>query len=176
MANSVWLGPFGMQFNGTSYTFPFPVLLPDGSPTLPALAPSSSPSVGIFFTGGNMAFAAASNGIQWLQAADISRWKSSVTVGWSSGDPSAVGTDASLSRISSGLIGIGTGSQGSFAGGLKLTSLTLASATPLLATSVSLTDGSGAQVATMTNGPTAGNPTKWFAINDNGTTRFVPSW
>lgn len=48
--------------------------------------------------------------------------------------------------------------------------------TTLLQTSVNLTNGAAAQVATMTNGPTAGNPTKWVPINDNGTTRYIPAW
>ena len=43
-------------------------------------------------------------------------------------------------------------------------------------TSAALANGAAAQVATMTNGPTAGNPTKWIAINDNGTTRYIPAW
>lgn len=46
----------------------------------------------------------------------------------------------------------------------------------LLATSAALTNGAAAQIATMTNGPTAGNPTKWVPINDNGTTRYIPAW
>lgn len=41
---------------------------------------------------------------------------------------------------------------------------------------VALTNGAAAQTATLTNGPTAGNPTKWIPINDNGTTRYVPAW
>lgn len=41
---------------------------------------------------------------------------------------------------------------------------------------VALANGAAAQLATMTNGPTAGNPTKWIPIVDNGTTRYVPSW
>lgn len=45
-----------------------------------------------------------------------------------------------------------------------------------IATGTALTDGAAAQVATLTNGPTAGNPTKWVAINDNGTTRYIPAW
>lgn len=53
--------------------------------------------------------------------------------------------------------------------------LTVASAT-LIGSSVTLTNNAAAQVATITNGPTAGNPTKWFPINDNGTTRNVPAW
>jgi hypothetical protein len=26
------------------------------------------------------------------------------------------------------------------------------------------------------NAPTAGNPTKWVPIDDNGVTRFIPCW
>ena len=43
-------------------------------------------------------------------------------------------------------------------------------------TSAALTDGAGANTATLTNAPSAGNPTKWIAINDNGTTRYIPTW
>lgn len=46
----------------------------------------------------------------------------------------------------------------------------------LLTTTTALTNGAAAQVATLTNGPTAGNPTKWIPINDNGTTRYIPAW
>lgn len=46
----------------------------------------------------------------------------------------------------------------------------------LLTTSAALTNNAGAQAATMNNGPTAGNPTKWFPINDNGTVRNIPAW
>jgi hypothetical protein len=37
-------------------------------------------------------------------------------------------------------------------------------------------NNAGAQIATTTNGPTAGNPTKWIPINDNGTIRNIPAW
>lgn len=53
--------------------------------------------------------------------------------------------------------------------------ITHASAT-LLTTSVALTNGAGALTGTLTNAPAAGNPTKWIAINDNGTTRYIPAW
>lgn len=46
----------------------------------------------------------------------------------------------------------------------------------LIASSVSLTSGAAAQVATLTNAPSAGNPSKWIAINDNGSTRYIPAW
>jgi hypothetical protein len=28
----------------------------------------------------------------------------------------------------------------------------------------------------VTNAPAAGNPTKWIAIDDNGTSRKIPAW
>lgn len=48
--------------------------------------------------------------------------------------------------------------------------------TTLHKTSVALTNGAAAQSGTLTNAPTAGNPTKWVPINDNGTTRYIPAW
>lgn len=53
--------------------------------------------------------------------------------------------------------------------------LTTGSAT-LHATSVALTNGAGAGAGTITNAPSAGNPTKWVPISDNGTTRYIPCW
>ena len=46
----------------------------------------------------------------------------------------------------------------------------------LIATSSALTTGAGASVGTLTNAPSAGNPTKWIKINDNGTIRSIPAW
>jgi hypothetical protein len=48
--------------------------------------------------------------------------------------------------------------------------------TTLIKSSVSLTNGAASGAGTITNAPTAGNPTKWIPINDNGTTRFIPAW
>lgn len=39
-----------------------------------------------------------------------------------------------------------------------------------------MADASGAATGTLTNAPFAGNPTKWFFINDGGTTRRIPAW
>ncbi len=50
------------------------------------------------------------------------------------------------------------------------------SAAFLLRAKTTLTDGAAASAATLTNAPAAGNPTKWFAIDDNGTTRYIPAW
>ena len=46
----------------------------------------------------------------------------------------------------------------------------------LIATNAALANNAGAQVATILNGPLAGNPTKWVPINDNGTIRNIPAW
>lgn len=46
----------------------------------------------------------------------------------------------------------------------------------MLATTTALTNGAGAAAGTIANAPAAGNPTKWVAINDSGTTRYIPAW
>lgn len=63
------------------------------------------------------------------------------------------------------------------AGAATLSStLTVVGGSQLLTTSNALTNDAGAQVATLTNSPTVGNPTKWILINDAGTTRAIPTW
>ena len=46
----------------------------------------------------------------------------------------------------------------------------------MLRTKTTFTNGAAAAVGTLTNAPAAGNPTKWIAIDDNGTTRQIPAW
>jgi len=46
----------------------------------------------------------------------------------------------------------------------------------LMTSTVALTDNFGVGAGTLLNAPAAGNPTKWIAINDNGTPRFIPTW
>lgn len=48
--------------------------------------------------------------------------------------------------------------------------------TALVTSSVSMTNGAAASAGTITNAPSAGNPTKWIPIVDNGTTRYIPAW
>ena len=48
--------------------------------------------------------------------------------------------------------------------------------TILLASSTALDDGAAASVGTLSNAPTAGDPTKWVPIDDNGTIRYIPCW
>jgi len=49
----------------------------------------------------------------------------------------------------------------------------------LLTTNQALNSYSGSSAATLyynTDAPVSGEPTKWIAINDNGTTRYIPTW
>lgn len=46
----------------------------------------------------------------------------------------------------------------------------------LIDSSVTLTNGAGLALGTLTNAPVAGDPTKWVPIDDNGTTRYIPAW
>lgn len=46
----------------------------------------------------------------------------------------------------------------------------------IMTTKTAFTNGAAAALGTLTNAPTAGNPTKWIPINDNGTTRYIPAW
>ena len=50
------------------------------------------------------------------------------------------------------------------------------SASFLMRTKTSWTNGAGASVGTITNAPAVGNPTKWIPVDDNGTTRYIPAW
>ena len=57
--------------------------------------------------------------------------------------------------------------------------ITVVGGSNLLTTNTALTSNSGAGTATMfysTDSPVGGEPTKWIAINDNGTTRYIPTW
>jgi hypothetical protein len=55
-------------------------------------------------------------------------------------------------------------------------SFTTPTSTALVTSRVTLTNGAGASAGTITNAPTAGNPTKWIPINDNGVIRNIPAW
>jgi hypothetical protein len=46
----------------------------------------------------------------------------------------------------------------------------------LMRTIATLANGAGSGAGTLSNAPSAGNPTKWIGVDDNGTTRHVPAW
>jgi hypothetical protein len=46
----------------------------------------------------------------------------------------------------------------------------------MISSTVAWTAGATGNIPTLTSGPVTGNPTKWIAINDNGTVRHIPAW
>lgn len=46
----------------------------------------------------------------------------------------------------------------------------------LMRTAVSWTDGAAGNTGTLGTAPTAGDPTKWIPVDDNGVTRYIPAW
>jgi hypothetical protein len=101
-------------------------------------------------------------------------------------------TGAALSGTTLGLTGTLTGAaitgttltltgalSGAAISGTTLTLtglLTVQGGATLLKANTALTDGAAAAAGTLTNAPTAGDPTKWIAIDDAGTTRYIPAW
>lgn len=61
-------------------------------------------------------------------------------------------------------------------GTISATSIFTSSASFLHRTTSALNNGAAAAAGTLTNAPAAGNPTKWIAVDDNGTTRYIPAW
>lgn len=68
--------------------------------------------------------------------------------------------------------GLGVGTTSDPGAGL----IYLNAASFLMRNKTSWTNGAAAATGTLTNAPSAGNPTKWIPIDDNGTTRYVPAW
>lgn len=87
----------------------------------------------------------------------------------------AASPNVAIGYSASGIVEINNGTAGSYRA-LKLSELFVNGATYLVRASASLTNGSAASVGTLTNAPAAGNPTKWVAVDDNGTTRYLPLW
>ena len=54
--------------------------------------------------------------------------------------------------------------------------ITVVGGSYLLTTNSALASNAGSGVGTLTNAPDSGNPTKWIAINDYGTERYIPTW
>jgi hypothetical protein len=50
------------------------------------------------------------------------------------------------------------------------------SASFMIRTKTSYSNGAGASAGTISNAPSVGNPTKWIPVDDNGTTRYIPAW
>lgn len=90
-----------------------------------------------------------------------------------------VGTNAPSYIYYSCATGVAGSAPGTFSQVFRIdltTGLVTFSNAVMFTSNVALTNGAAAQSPTMTNGPSAGNPTKWIPINDNGTARYLPAW
>lgn len=82
-----------------------------------------------------------------------------------------VGTTGIVNTVSVGnSLMVGTTTDGSVG------QLIINNAAFMIRTKTAFTNGAAAATGTLTNAPAAGNPTKWIAIDDNGTTRQIPAW
>jgi hypothetical protein len=75
----------------------------------------------------------------------------SVAFGWTTGTDAGLGVDTGLSRISAGVVGVGTGAQGSVAGALQLTRLDGASANADMQGSITSSSGTTVSKTFATN-------------------------
>lgn len=111
---------YGMDIGASASTFGLRLFSPNNvdfaaTPSGSAITAQSSMAYAlrVSLVGGSIATVLASAGVYGVS---------------SNTNPAAAGNDTGLSRISAGLWGAGTGVQGSFAGGIKLTTLTMAAA------------------------------------------------
>ena len=89
------------------------------------------------------------------------------------GDSKFNSSTASTNTTTGALVvtgGVGIGGALNVGGALEVSGATL------IKSNTTLTDGAAAAAGTLTNAPTAGNPTKWVLINDNGVIRKFPTW
>lgn len=123
MANSIWVSPFA-TFNGSAAVFTSPVQLPDGSAAAPSLTfGSSGPGwyrisagvIGLGASGTATPFVAIGNSGIFLSASN--------PIAWSATADAFGSDDVGVSRLSAGVLGIGNGNAGSFAGTLKVATI-----------------------------------------------------
>lgn len=137
-----------------------------------------------FKLGSNL-FASVSGGYTLIRASDGNQ---ALSFGTTAGDPSAYfDNNSSVFRDRSAFATFGTINSNGLtlnSGGLSVGTtqtpsagqIYINNATYLIRTKTSFTNNAAAATGTLTNAPAAGNPTKWIAIDDNGTTRYIPAW
>lgn len=91
-------------------------------------------------------------------------------------DSSVIGTDSDDITLYSPANNINFWAGGLPCAAVNAAGLATKGGAVLLGTLNGLTNYAAAAAGTLANAPVAGNPTKWVAINDNGTTRYLPLW
>lgn len=128
---------------------------------------------------------AANSGVCWFGQSGGASWDTSTAAGHLAHFEIFNGTlglgqggtvDAFFGRTSANTVTLGTTTSLGTKASLIVSDLFTNDASFLIRTQTSLTNSAAAQTATLTNAPTAGNPTKWVSVDDNGTTRRLPLW
>ena len=151
-----------------------------GSVTAPSITAAAEPGTGFFFLAGGV--------IRWTGLGVVGGqfYNTGALVGFDILNDAAqfrlgAGTDVVLTRDAADTLAQKRGVNAQIARLYKTTTgpayLQFDTTGGLVVTvGYALTNNAAAQAATITNGPAAGNPTKWIPINDNGTIRNIPAW
>jgi hypothetical protein len=100
--------PLPLTYDGTAVTSTVPIRAPDGSSSAPGFAFSSETNTGLSRSGA-AAVEFGSLGVPRVRwGGDEFKHRSSVTIGWSSGNTS-LATDTALTRAAAGIVGVTTG-------------------------------------------------------------------
>ena len=174
-ANPAWpAAPLtATTITGTTITATTKFLAADGSAAAPSYSFSGSTGNG-FYNVGNLA--SVSGGvIQWLQAPSIFRFTSTVAVGWSSGDPSALASDIVLSRYAPKQLMISGDGTGTASGmtGFILGSFDNAGTQSALWHSGDTPSGTNYRLYSQTAGPTYINSVDEVGIRINNSSKFL---
>ncbi len=127
----------------------------------------------------NALFAGTTKGVRIVNGASISTIEGVDATGTGSFQPLGLNGSSLAFQISGSQVGQFAASGGFSVGTASdpgAGAIYVNNASFLIRTKTSFTNGAGASTATLTNAPAAGNPTKWIAIDDNGTTRQIPAW
>lgn len=114
----------------------------------------------------------------WASKVGEFRLAGSAVLSWSTDATKAYNAtaDAGLSRLNPAVVAVGNATAGDFSGTLVAFNIYSQNAAAIGNSGTTITGGGTSNTPTLTSGPANGNPTKWLPYNDNGTTRYIPSW
>lgn len=113
------------NFTAASATFSGIVRVSDGTNLVPSYSFTSATGTGLSYSGGAIVVSRLGNS-EYVTGSEGFRIKNTLGVAFSSGAPDVAASDTNISRVSAGLLGVGTGAQGSIAGSLSAASYTSA--------------------------------------------------
>ena len=122
------IGTNALAVTGTG-AFSGALLIADGSAAAPGVAFSAQSGLGLYRVSSGTIGVSINGTHGYSFAGSNFRAGSLGTIGFSSASAPSAANDTTISRVSAGVFGVGTGAQGSIAGGLQAASLALGGAT-----------------------------------------------